>query len=124
MSLAKTVTLSWTQPFDDGGCKIGNYIVEYFRIGWGVWLKAATCRQLSTTLNELIEGSEYKFRVKAENPYGLSDPSEESEVLFLPDVKRGILKPILVSEPVVETIRKQPVALPRRRHAPSPSSNG
>lgn len=122
MSLAKTVTLSWTPPNDDGGCKIGNYIVEYFRIGWGVWLKAATCRQLSTTLNELIEGSEYKFRVKAENPYGLSDPSEESEVLFLPDVKRGILKPVAVSETIEEIpSKKQPIALPRRKHAPSPS---
>lgn len=91
MSLGKSVTLSWTAPEDDGGCKIGNYIVEYFRQGWNVWLKAATTRQLSTTLNDLIEGSEYKFRVKAENPYGLSDPSEESDVIFIPDPKRGIM---------------------------------
>ena len=121
MSLAKTVTLNWTPPTDDGGCKIGNYVVEYFRIGWGVWLKATTCRQLSTTLNDLIEGSEYKFRVKAENPYGISDPSEESDVLFLPDVKRGIFKPVPVSETPVENVKKQPIALPRRKHAPSPA---
>lgn len=54
-----------------------------------MWLKAATCRQLTTTLGDLIEGSEYKFRVKAENPYGVSDPSEESDVVFIPDPKRG-----------------------------------
>lgn len=36
----------------------------------------------------MIEGSEYKFRVKAENPYGVSDPSEESDVIFIPDIKR------------------------------------
>ncbi|XP_037933060.1 muscle M-line assembly protein unc-89 [Teleopsis dalmanni] len=93
MSFGKSATLSWTSPIDDGGCKIGNYIVEYFRVGWNVWLKAATTRSLSTTLHDLIEGSEYKFRVKAENPYGLSDPSEESDVLFIPDPKRGITKP-------------------------------
>lgn len=93
VSFGKSATLSWTAPIDDGGCKIGNYIVEYFRVGWNVWLKAATTRSLSTTLNDLIEGSEYKFRVKAENPYGLSDPSPESEVLFIPDPKRGITKP-------------------------------
>lgn len=68
--IANTVTLSWQPPVDDGGCKIGNYIVEYFRVGWNVWLKAATCRTLAVTLNDLIEGSEYRFRVKAENPYG------------------------------------------------------
>ncbi|XP_001353475.4 titin homolog [Drosophila pseudoobscura] len=93
MSFGKSATLSWTAPLDDGGCKIGNYIVEYFRIGWNVWLKAATTRALTTTLHDLIEGSEYKFRVKAENPYGLSEPSEESELLFIPDPKRGITKP-------------------------------
>lgn len=93
MTLGRCVTLAWTIPYDDGGCKIGNYIVEYFRIGWNMWLKAATCRQLTTTIGDLIEGSEYKFRVKAENPYGISDPSEESDTIFIPDPKRGILEP-------------------------------
>lgn len=93
MSLGKSVTLTWNEPLDDGGCKIGNYIVEYFRIGWDVWLKASSTRQLTTTLNDLIEGSEYKFRVKAESPYGLSEPSEESKILFVPDHKRGITSP-------------------------------
>lgn len=57
-----------------------------------MWLKAATCRQPTTTLGELIEGSEYRFRVKAENPYGLSDPSDESDVVFIPDPKRGYVE--------------------------------
>ncbi|XP_055378732.1 titin homolog [Condylostylus longicornis] len=78
-----SVTLAWTEPEDDGGCKIGSYIVEYFRIGWDVWLKATTTRRLQTTLNDLIEGSEYKFRVKAENPYGVSEPSPESDILYI-----------------------------------------
>ncbi|XP_055621315.1 titin isoform X2 [Toxorhynchites rutilus septentrionalis] len=90
MSAGKAVTLSWSAPEDDGGCKIGNYIVEYYRLGWDVWLKASTCRQLNTTLSGLIEGSQYRFRVKAENPYGLSDPGEESDTVFIPDPKRGI----------------------------------
>lgn len=91
MTLGKSVTLAWTAPDDDGGCKIGNYVVEYYRIGWNVWLKAVTTRQLSATLSDLIEGSEYKFRVKAESPYGMSDPSDESDVMFVPDPKRGLL---------------------------------
>lgn len=105
MSLGKSVTLTWTAPEDDGGCKIGNYIVEYFRIGWNVWLKGAATRQLNTTLNDLIEGSEYRFRVKAESPYGLSEPSDESNALFVPDHKRGILKPSNESENLREGIK-------------------
>lgn len=93
MALGRSVTLSWCKPDDDGGCKVGNYIVEYYRLGWNVWLKAATSRQLTTILGDLIEGSEYKFRIKAESPYGVSEPSDESEVVFIPDPKRGILQP-------------------------------
>lgn len=95
MTLGRSVTLSWKEPEDDGGCKIGTYIVEYYRIGWEVWLKATTSRRTTATLTELIEGSEYKFRVKAENPYGVSDPSEESDVIFVPDIKRRIVTPSL-----------------------------
>jgi titin len=119
--LGNTVTLSWAPPDDDGGCKIGNYIVEYFRIGWNVWLKAATCRSLAVTLNDLIEGSEYKFRVKAENPYGLSEPSEESEVLFIPDPKRGITKPIKDQNLLNLGNPMPPVAPKRRNPSPSPA---
>lgn len=97
MTLGRSVTLSWKTPEDDGGCKIGNYIVEYYRLGWNVWLKAATTRQCHTILGDLIEGSEYKFRVKAESPYGVSDPSEETDTIFIPDPKRGITSPSIRS---------------------------
>lgn len=92
--VGSSATLTFSEPQDDGGCKIGNYIIEYNRVGWDVWLKATSCRGLSTTLHDLFEGSEYKFRVKAENPYGVSNPGEESHFLFIPDIKRGILQPI------------------------------
>lgn len=118
MSLGKSVSLQWNEPDDDGGCKIGNYVVEYFRVGWNVWLKAVTTRQLNATLNDLIEGSEYKFRVKAESPYGMSDPSEESDILFIPDPKRGITKPIISGD---ESSISDPLPKPRKRN-PSPLS--
>lgn len=32
MTLGRSVTLTWSEPEDDGGCKIGTYIVEYYRV--------------------------------------------------------------------------------------------
>ncbi|XP_063987218.1 uncharacterized protein LOC135167691 [Diachasmimorpha longicaudata] len=94
MTLGRSVTLSWSEPDDDGGCKIGTYIVEYYRIGWNVWLKANTSRRPETTLVDLIGDSEYKFRVKAENPYGVSDPSDETDIVFIPQTKESSSKSV------------------------------
>lgn len=120
MTLGKSVTLTWAEPDDDGGCKIGNYIVEYYRVGWNVWLKAAATRQLNTTLNDLIEGSEYRFRVKAESPYGLSEPSDESNVLFVPDHRRGIVKPAHESKQLGNEIKANISAKRSPRSAKTP----
>lgn len=54
-----------------------------------MWLKASSSRLLTADLDDLLEGSEYRFRVKAENPYGISVPSQVSDLIFLPDIKRG-----------------------------------
>ncbi|XP_064106043.1 titin-like isoform X2 [Macrobrachium nipponense] len=83
----QSVTLRWDPPQDDGGCRISNYIVEYFRMGWDVWLKGASSRITWTQLSELIVGSEYRFRVKAENAYGVSDPGEECEPVLIDETK-------------------------------------
>ncbi|CAH1976532.1 unnamed protein product [Acanthoscelides obtectus] len=127
MALGRSVTLSWIPPEDDGGCKIGNYIVEYYRVGWDVWLKAATSRQLTTMLGDLIEGSEYKFRVKAESPYGVSEPSEETETVFIPDTKRGILQPpsrgrSQPREVIESSLNTTPVAIRRKKPRSQSSS--
>ncbi|CAF4749802.1 unnamed protein product [Pieris macdunnoughi] len=126
----KSVTLDWEPPEDDGGCRIGNYVVEYFRTGWNVWLKATTSRKTNVTLFDLIEGSEYKFRVKAESPYGMSAPSVESAPIRIPgrpvdmeflEVESKIITDVLMRE----TGDEVPVSpAPRRKRglvASSPS---
>ncbi|KAK9680859.1 Fibronectin type III domain [Popillia japonica] len=74
MTLGKSVTLAWNTPEDDGGCKIGNYIVEYYRLGWNVWLKAATSRQLNAVLGDLIEDK--KRGILEPQPRSSSQPRE------------------------------------------------
>ena len=49
-----------------------------------MWLKAASSRHSQHRCADLIPGSVYLFRVKAENPYGVSDPSDPSDAVRLP----------------------------------------
>ena len=125
------LTLRWDPPRDDGGCRISNYIVEYFRVslvllkererdiipyifytvyrvyfkilylyfksvttflshpqvGWDVWLKAASSRITWMQLTDLIVGSEYRFRIKAENAYGISEAGGESQQVLIEEAK-------------------------------------
>ncbi|KAH9642341.1 hypothetical protein HF086_004873, partial [Spodoptera exigua] len=120
----KSVTLDWEPPEDDGGCRIGNYVVEYYRNGWNVWLKATTSRKTNVTLFDLIEGSEYRFRVKAESPYGMSAPSVESAPVKIPGrpvdmeflaVESKIINQVLTREDGGGDARVSPV--PRRKRA-------
>ncbi|XP_041986274.1 muscle M-line assembly protein unc-89-like [Aricia agestis] len=124
----KSVTLDWETPEDDGGCRIGNYIVEYYRSGWNVWLKATTSRKTNVTLFDLIEGSEYRFRVKAESPYGMSAPSAESAPIKIPgrsvnmeflEVESRIINDVLTREDG-EELPVSPV--PRRKRASASST--
>lgn len=72
-------TLRWEPSEDDGGADVKHYIVEYFRDVWEVWLKAKTTKETQVTIDDLIPGSRYKFRIKSENSYGISEPGEESD---------------------------------------------
>lgn len=44
-----------------------------------VWSSAEVTKQPFTTLFNLQPGQTYRFRVRADNAYGTSEPSEESE---------------------------------------------
>lgn len=59
----------------------------WLQVGWDVWLKAASSRITWTQLTDLIVGSEYRFRIKAENAYGVSDPSGESQQVLIEEAK-------------------------------------
>lgn len=47
------------------------------------WKELATCRSTSFNVQDLLPDREYKFRVRAINVYGTSEPSQESELTAL-----------------------------------------
>ena len=48
-----------------------------------MWLKATSTRQNEAVLQDLIAGSTYIFRIKAENPYGASEAGSISDPIHL-----------------------------------------
>uniref|UniRef100_A0A4W3ISE0 Titin n=1 Tax=Callorhinchus milii TaxID=7868 RepID=A0A4W3ISE0_CALMI len=70
---ADNITISWDPPEYDGGCQINNYIVEKRDTTTTTWeMVSGTVARTSIKITRLKPGSEYQFRVCAENRYGKS----------------------------------------------------
>ena len=78
---AKKAKVHWEKPDDDGGCPITHYIIERQDIDTGRWVPCceAGADDTDATVDGLSEGKKYKFRIKAVNKEGESDPLESEE---------------------------------------------
>ncbi len=74
-------TIEFQPPAFDGGSPITGYIIERRQVATSRWLRCTKepTKQLANTINDLIDGLEYEFRIIAENLAGQSDPSEPSK---------------------------------------------
>lgn len=76
----EAVTLSWDSPANDGGVKLKNYIVEKRESTRKAYATvSANCHNTNFTVDQLLEGCNYYFRVLAENEFGIGLPIETSE---------------------------------------------
>ncbi|CAL8090942.1 unnamed protein product [Calicophoron daubneyi] len=74
---ADSCKLSWNPPKDNGGSPVSNYIVEKLNTKTGEWTPVSRfVRGPEYEVTGLDEGAEYKFRVRAENEFGVSEPLE------------------------------------------------
>lgn len=75
---ANSVTIHWKAPESDGGIPIKRYTIERRETKRVAWIKADTVKSSVTTLtvDKLMEGCDYVFRVMAENDEGQSVPLE------------------------------------------------
>lgn len=77
------LTLSWGAPKDDGGEKISNYIIEKKKKGSPKWSKVTgTAKEPTCQVRNLEPGTEYEFRVMAENAQGISEPLETDKAIL------------------------------------------
>uniref|UniRef100_A0A8C3S6J0 Titin n=1 Tax=Chelydra serpentina TaxID=8475 RepID=A0A8C3S6J0_CHESE len=111
---ADNVTLSWKTPVYDGGCHISNYIVEKRETTTTTWeVVSAAVARTSIKVARLTTGSEYQFRVCAENRYGRStyveSPSVVAEYPFKPPGPPGTPQVVHATKTFMTVIWQEPV---------------
>ena len=68
-----TAGLKWEPPELDGGSPITGYVVEMRPTNKKTWTKFDETTSLELTASKLTEGTEYLFRVAAQNAVGVSE---------------------------------------------------
>uniref|UniRef100_A0A3B3ID14 Titin n=1 Tax=Oryzias latipes TaxID=8090 RepID=A0A3B3ID14_ORYLA len=80
---SESCTLSWTEPTDDGGTEITNYIVEKRESGSASWqVVNSSVKRTTIKVTHLTKYMEYTFRVCAENKFGVSKSIESAAVVI------------------------------------------
>lgn len=93
------ISIRWKPPKDDGGVPLTAYVIEKRDAKRMTWAKVDRIKPDITTytVQNLVEGNEYFFRVFAENSVGLSKPLE-SEKAYIPKSPFGefeLMDPLL-----------------------------
>uniref|UniRef100_A0A3B4TFI3 Myosin light chain kinase, smooth muscle n=2 Tax=Seriola dumerili TaxID=41447 RepID=A0A3B4TFI3_SERDU len=74
-----SLTLSWYGPTYDGGSAVQSYNLEIWDSVEPQWKHLVSCNSTSYNVQNLLPERQYKFRVRAQNIYGIGEPSAESE---------------------------------------------
>lgn len=88
------VDLRWTPPANDGGSPITGYVIEKREKGSPRWTKAGEVGPDETkgTADNLDEGVEYEFRVRAVNAAGPGEPSDASKSVVTKPRRGNIMR--------------------------------
>uniref|UniRef100_A0A8C6MB58 Rho guanine nucleotide exchange factor 25 n=1 Tax=Nothobranchius furzeri TaxID=105023 RepID=A0A8C6MB58_NOTFU len=83
------VMVHWPPLALSAQCAISNYTVEYRLEDSLHWQQAASSREECVQIDCLIPGGHYQFRVRASNHWGVSPPSEPSNMVTLSSSNSG-----------------------------------
>ena len=89
----RSCVLKWKAPEFDGGSPVTGYYVESSQRSYSTrWSKVnrTAVRQPRLEIKDLVELTEYVFRVTAENDVGLGKPSEPSDVVIPVSVQQDV----------------------------------
>uniref|UniRef100_A0A3B4THN9 Titin n=1 Tax=Seriola dumerili TaxID=41447 RepID=A0A3B4THN9_SERDU len=80
--------ICWTKPTRDGGSPILGYVVEAQKTGTAQWdrINKDLIKMCAYRVPGLIEGMEYKIRIRATNKVGDSEPRELPQTILAKDI--------------------------------------
>lgn len=74
--------MKWKKPEDDGGSPIQYYEIEKLDPHTGQWIPCGKSTEPEANISGLQEGKKYKFKVKAVNKEGESEPLESEKSII------------------------------------------
>lgn len=74
-----SVTITYEEPDDDGGCEIQKYVIEKREASRSSWGNGMSSEEFEYTATKLVKGKQYYFRVAAVNEVGQGPFTELSE---------------------------------------------
>jgi len=75
-ALKSSIKLTWAAPASDGGTPVTGYQVERCLADSTRWIKVGKSTETAYTDAEVVEDTQYLYRVLAENKVGPGPPSE------------------------------------------------
>uniref|UniRef100_A0A3P9LKW0 Titin n=1 Tax=Oryzias latipes TaxID=8090 RepID=A0A3P9LKW0_ORYLA len=80
--------ICWTKPTRDGGSPILGYVVEAQKSGTAQWnrINKDLIKMCAYRVPGLVEGMEYRIRIRASNQVGESEPRELPETILAKDI--------------------------------------
>lgn len=78
---SSVIEFKWRPPKDNGGCKIGNYILERQQIGRNTWKKVGPIGPEPTYRDTDVDhGRRYCYRIRVETEMGTSEIMETEDI--------------------------------------------
>ncbi|XP_031623079.1 twitchin-like isoform X2 [Contarinia nasturtii] len=98
--------LKWAKPDNDGGAEISEYEIEVKDKLSKDWVKKkrVPASKTSTTVDDLKEGQQYEFRVRAVNKAGPGEPSDATKPIV---AKCRFVKPFITGDQLKTIIIKK-----------------